>query len=115
MSSAGIIRNTDASLFQKLNNYALEYKITERRKRTDRQERSDGLQDSNTHVDHFKHLDTIDINLLEFRIIGGVSRLGNRNFSPFLIGGYRDALVLEGFELFVGPLRLETTLSLDKW
>lgn len=45
-----------------------------------------GLEDSDTEMNHLEHFHSVDINLLELWIIGGMSSLGDGNFSPFFVG-----------------------------
>lgn len=61
-----------------------------------------------------KHLDTIDLDLLKFGVVGRVTSLGDRDLSPFLVGGNWNPQILKRLELFVGTLRLEAALSLYK-
>ena len=62
------------------------------------------LQYPYTEMYNFKHLNTIDLNLLEFGVIGGMSSLCNRYLSPLLVGRHWDTLVLKCFELLEGTL-----------
>jgi hypothetical protein len=65
-------------------------------------------------MNDFKHLHTVNFDLFELWVICRMSSFGDRDLSPFFIGGYRNALILKSLELLVSSLGLEATFSLDK-
>ena len=66
-------------------------------------------------MNNLEHLHTIDFDLLEFGVIRRMSSLCNRYLSPFLVGRYRDALILKSLEFFIGALGFKAPFSLDQW